>query len=329
MLSRLTRPAALATVSLCALAALTACGDDAPEEETASGFDAVEVSGPVGQEPEVEWDAMLEPGETQAEVVEEGDGPALEDGDKVLTNFAISNDVEQDVSFETYSDKGLLLEVGSETEPTQVLELMTQLITDEIEPGTTTVGTRIALAVDAEEEFGDLALNLAPLGIGNKDGFVLVADLSAVPLDGPEGKSRPAPRWAPELVVKKGKPTALDSSGLPEPDPKAEELGKAVLVEGSGAVVEDGDQIVVDYIGQVYDGDKPFDNGFTRPDPTIFKIGEGAVIDGWDQGLVDVKVGSRVLLRVPPKLGYGKKGQGEDIPGGSTLYFVVDVLAAT
>ncbi|WP_322936295.1 FKBP-type peptidyl-prolyl cis-trans isomerase [Nocardioides bizhenqiangii] len=328
MLSRLTRPTALTAVSLCALAVLTACGDDSPEGETASGFDAVEVSGPVGEVPEVDWSAMLEPGETEAQVVEEGDGAVIEDGDKVLTNLAISNDFGQDISFDTYSDQGVLLEVGSEAEPAQVVDLMTQLVKDEIEPGTTTVGTRVAIVADAEEEFGDLALNLSSLGIGNEDGFVLVADFEAVALDGPEGKTRPAPAWAPEIVQEKGKPTALDSSGLPEPDPKATELGKAVLVEGTGPVVEKGQQIVANYIGQVYGAKKPFDSGYARPDPAIFEIGTGAVVKGWDQGLVGEKVGSRVLLEIPPKLGYGKKGQGEDIPGDSTLYFVVDILAA-
>ena len=328
MLSRLTRPAALATVSLCALAVLSACGEDTPDEETAVGFDAVEVSGPVGEVPEVDWSAMLEPGESQAEVVEEGTGAVIEEGDQVLTDLAISNDVGQDIAYETYSGQALLLKVGAEVEPTQVVDLMTQMINEEIEPGTTTVGTRIAITADAEEEFGDLALNLATLGIGNEDGFVLVADLQAVPLDGPEGKSRPAPSWAPEIVEKKGEPTALDSSGLPEPDPKATELGKAVLVEGTGPAVEKGQQIVANYIGQVYGADAPFDNSYARPDPALFEIGTGAVVKGWDQGLVGAKVGSRVLLEIPPALGYGKKGQGEDIPGNSTLYFVVDILAA-
>ena len=329
MLSRLTRPAALATVSLCALAVLTACGDDSPEEgETAAGFDAVEVSGPVGEVPEVEWKAMLEPGEAQSEVVEEGTGAVIEEGDKVLTNLAISNDFGQDISYETYSSQGSLLAVGSVTEPAQVTDLMTQMVKDEIEPGTTTVGTRIAIVADAKEEFDELALRLSTLGIGNEDGFVLVADLQAVVLDGPEGKSRPAPNWAPEIVEQKGKPTALDSSGLPEPDPKATDLGKAVLVQGTGPVVEKGQQIVANYIGQVYGADKPFDSGYSRPDPSVFQIGAGAVVKGWDQGLVGEKVGSRVLLEIPPKLGYGKKGQGEDIPGDSTLYFVVDILAA-
>jgi peptidylprolyl isomerase len=329
VLSRLTRPAALATVSLCALAVLTACGDDEPEEETAPGFEAVEVSGPVGEEPQIEWKAMLEPGKTQVEVVEEGDGPVLEKGDQVLTNVAISTDFSGDISYDTFGEDGaLLLEVGTEKEPTQVIDLMTNLISEQIEAGTTTVGTRIAAAVDAEEEFGDLSLNLSQLGIGNQDGFVVVADLEAVPLDGAEGKSSPPPSWAPEITYEKGEPTNLDSSAQPKPDAKSKKLLEAVLTQGTGPVVEKGDTIVVDYIGQLYDGDKPFDDGFARKEPTTFSIGVGGVVKGWDQGLVGQKVGSRVLLQIPPALGYGKEGQGEDIPPNSTLYFVIDVLAA-
>ena len=57
-------------------------------------------------------------------------------------------------------------------------------------------------------------------------------------------------------------------------------------------------------------------------------LGQGAVIKGWDDALAGVAVGSRVMLQIPPALGYGKEGSGEDIPGGATLYFLIDVLAA-
>lgn len=331
MLSRLTRPAATTTVALCALAVLTACGDDASDEgKTAAGFDAVEISGAVGEVPEIDWNARVEAGKAVTKVVEEGEGPVVEDGDQVLVNLAVSNDVEQDISFDTYGEEGaLLLTVGEEKEPTQVVDLMTELISKEIEPGTTRVGTRIAAVVDVKEQWEEnIGLLLTPLGVGNEDGMVVVADLEAVPLDGPEGKSKSAPSWAPDITVKKGEPTNLDTSGQPEPDPKATKIAEALLVEGTGPVVEKGDLIIADYIGQTYGGARPFDDSFSRKDPASFTIGVGAVVQGWDDGLVGKKVGSRVLLRIPPKLGYGKQGQGEDIPGNATLYFVVDILAA-
>jgi len=330
VLSRLTRPAALFSASMCALAVLTACGDDSSEGETAAGFDAVSISGPVGELPEIDWKANLESGDTETQVVEEGDGAVVEEGDKVLVNLAVSNDVSKDVTFDTYGDQGaLMLEVGVDTEPQQVVELMTELISREIEPGTTTLGTRIAAVVDVEEEWEpNVGLALTPLGVGNEDGMVVVADLEAVPLDGPQGKTAAAPNWAPRIVMTKGEPSALDSSGLPEPDPKAKKIAKAVLIEGTGPVVEKGDLMIANYIGQIYAGDKPFDTSYGKKAPGTFTIGVGGVVKGWDDGLVGAKVGSRVLLRIPPGLGYGKEGQGEDIPPNSTLYFIVDILAA-
>jgi peptidylprolyl isomerase len=333
---RVRRPAALTSAVLISLATLSACGDDPAPEESAAGFDAVSVSGPVGETPEIEWKAMLDSGEKQVEVVEEGDGTEIADGDKVLVNYAISDEYTQEITLDTFGEDqpALSVEVGAEdVPPAAPADLLTDLLVDAIEPGMKT-GTRIAMTVDAKEEWSDPALEpyvlqLAQVGIGNEDGFVLVGDLEAVPLAGPEGKSKPAPGWAPKIVQSKGKPTSLDSSGLPEPDPKAKKITKAILIQGTGPVVEKGDLLVANYIGQVHGGDQPFDESYSGGQPRDFPIGVGQVVKGWDQGLVGVKVGSRVLLRIPPSLGYGKQGNPQaGIKGTDTLYFVIDVLAA-
>ena len=53
----------------------------------------------------------------------------------------------------------------------------------------------------------------------------------------------------------------------------------------------------------------------------------GMVIGGWDRGLVGQRVGSRVLLSIPPDLGYGQRGVPQaGIKGGDTLVFVVDII---
>jgi peptidylprolyl isomerase len=86
---------------------------------------------------------------------------------------------------------------------------------------------------------------------------------------------------------------------------------------------------VVNYLGQVYGGDAPFDSSFSRGAPTSFQIGVGAVVKGWDKALVGRAVGSRVLLSIPPDLGYGEEGNKQaGIKATDTLYFVVDILAA-
>jgi len=98
-----------------------------------------------------------------------------------------------------------------------------------------------------------------------------------------------------------------------------------VLTPGDGAAVVAGDLVFVDYLGMTWAG-KVFDNSFDRKEPFSFTVGTSQVIKGWDQGLLGQKVGSRILLGIPPELGYGAKGAGTDIPPNAALLFAVDVV---
>ena len=93
------------------------------------------------------------------------------------------------------------------------------------------------------------------------------------------------------------------------------------------SAIASADRVTVDYLGQVWSpqATKPFDQSYDG-DPATFSIGLSRVIKAWDQGLVGVTEGSRVLLVCPPGLAYGNAAQGDDIPAGSTLVFVIDVL---
>ena len=72
---------------------------------------------------------------------------------------------------------------------------------------------------------------------------------------------------------------------------------------------------MVRYLGQTYDGKKPFDESFSSKTLEARQVGVGGYIKGWDKGLVGVKAGSRVMLLVPPSEGYGKAGSGQEDPG--------------
>ncbi|SNU02353.1 peptidylprolyl isomerase [Ruaniaceae bacterium KH17] len=101
-----------------------------------------------------------------------------------------------------------------------------------------------------------------------------------------------------------------------------------VLREGGGAEVEPGQEIEVNYLGQVWGGGV-FDNSYDRGQTLTFPIGVGMVIGGWDDGLVGRTVGSRVLLSIPPEHGYGPRGVPQaGIGGTDTLVFVVDIVGA-
>ena len=106
-------------------------------------------------------------------------------------------------------------------------------------------------------------------------------------------------------------------------------LVKSVVTEGSGPAVAKGDLLVGHYVGQVWGATTPFDSSFKRGSLASFPIGVGKVVPGWDETLVGVKTGSRVLLSLPPEKGYGATGNsGAGIKGTDTIVFVVDVVGA-
>ncbi|MDQ1744541.1 MAG: peptidylprolyl isomerase [Pseudonocardiales bacterium] len=114
--------------------------------------------------------------------------------------------------------------------------------------------------------------------------------------------------------------------------PAPSQLSEQVLTTGTGDVVAKGDTLVANYSGQTWAGKdgKPniFDSSFDRGSPAAFVIGTGAVIPGWDKTLVGKRLGSRVLLAIPPADGYGSQGQPDaGITGTDTLVFVVDLVA--
>lgn len=107
------------------------------------------------------------------------------------------------------------------------------------------------------------------------------------------------------------------------------DLEVEVLHRGTGKVLEAGDQITCHYLGQVWGG-AVFDNSYDRGEPLDFRIGVGQVIRGWDDGLVGQRVGSRVLLSIPSRFGYGSRGVPQaGIRGGDTLVFVTDIVGAS
>ncbi|MGA7689788.1 MAG: FKBP-type peptidyl-prolyl cis-trans isomerase [Jiangellales bacterium] len=103
------------------------------------------------------------------------------------------------------------------------------------------------------------------------------------------------------------------------------ELVVETVVEGDGDEVMAGDLLLTDYAGVLWDTGEEFDSSWSRGEPSAFGIGVQMVIPGWDSGLVGQRVGSRVLLVVPPEEGYGDEESASGIPGGSTLVFALDI----
>lgn len=121
-----------------------------------------------------------------------------------------------------------------------------------------------------------------------------------------------APAGKPQVEVPKGKP------------PKQLEIEDITV--GDGAVAKPGDEVTVQYVGVNYKSGEEFDASWDRGEPFTFTLGNGEVIQGWDQGVEGMKEGGRRRLIIPPALGYGPSGFPPAIPPNETLVFVVDLV---
>ena len=98
------------------------------------------------------------------------------------------------------------------------------------------------------------------------------------------------------------------------------------IIVGTGASPTKGKTVIVHYTGWLLNG-KKFDSSVDRGKPFEFRIGVGQVIQGWDQGVMSMKIGGKRRLTIPPQLAYGSRNVGDGlIPPNSTLIFEVELL---
>ncbi|MBS2938058.1 FKBP-type peptidyl-prolyl cis-trans isomerase [Nocardioides sp. J2M5] len=316
------RSAALGGLLSLSLVGLAACGSSSSDsEEGGKSLSSVTIEGKQGVEPKVTFDGRLDGSDEETEVLVEGDGDTVEDGQTVEANWWIGNGFTEEEAQSTYT---------KDADATQSVEL-----TKDVLPFLrdamigNQVGDRVVVLTSADQAYGEAGN--PSIGIGNKDSVLVVVDIMGAketvppvpPLDGPQGEDKKPAGWAPTLIEKDGVITGLDFTDAHQPSGK---LIATTLVKGDGAKVKSGQTITVDYLGQVYDAKAPFDESYTK-EPAEFPIGVGSVIKGWDERLVGRTVGSRVILEIPPADGYGATGnEGAGIKGTDTLFFVVDIL---
>ncbi len=309
----------LATGALASALVLTGCGEDSADtSETSAAISAVQVSGSDPEaEPEVTVDAPVAVTETESKVVTEGTGEAVAADDLVSIQAVIVNGTDGKVATSTWEQGPVGLDLGDEN--------LFASFRDEL-PGQK-VGSRVIITSTPEDAFGDQGNT--QLGIQKDDPVVFVIDVvgSSPILTEAEGTAVPPKAGLPTVTMNEGKPATIT---IPKDAKAPTKTIVQPLIEGEGAEVKDGQTVRVAYTGALWKDGSVFDSSANRPEQPYFEfpLGQGQVIKGWDAGLKGQKVGSRVLLVIPPEDGYGEAGSPPSIAGDDTLVFVVDILAA-
>jgi FKBP-type peptidyl-prolyl cis-trans isomerase len=302
-------------------AALAACGSSsssspAPAPTASAANKDVKVSGAFGISPTVKFPKAKAGASLYTKTLIQGAGQPLTTTESLVGNFVL-----YDWKGATQKLVGSTFKNGSPT-----------LFTGQLLPGLRAAligqktGSRVLAVIPPADGFG--AAGNSQIGVAGTDTLVFVIDMVSEVgnTDGASGaKVSSGGGGLPTVTAAPGKAPTVK---VPASAPPAK-LTVKTLAQGTGQKVAKGDFVVVQYTGVIWKTGKVFDSSWSRSAPFAFSIGAGQVVKGWDTGLLGQSVGSRVLLAIPPALGYGKAGVSSGsvkISGTDTLVFVVDIL---
>jgi peptidylprolyl isomerase len=308
------RTAAALLLPLIAALALVGCGSSSPPP---SSNTLVSATGTFGKAPAVTIPTKKAAAGLYVRTEIQGRGPTLSKTEAFLGNYVVY----------IWSGTTHKLALSTYTATPQVLS-------GTLLPGLETalegkkMGSRVLAVLPPKYGYG--ASGNSQVGITGTDTLVFVVDMI---------KSYAGTASASGTHVSDGGgglPTVAAATGkapgvtIPKTAPPSK-LVVTTLIKGSGPPVAKGQEVVTQYVGLIWRTGKVFDSSWARGAPFGFQIAAtpAQIIPGWDTGLLGVPVGSRVMLVIPPKDGYGSSGESSvGIKGTDTLVFVVDVLDA-
>lgn len=274
------------------------------------------ITGDYGKKAEIQVPGEKSDGTFVVKVLSEGTGPKVEKNNWTSVDYTAKDwNTGKDIP-SSYDNNGKpqIFQAGTDA----LIPALDQAVVGK------KAGSRVLVVAPPAAAFGDKGK--ADMSIGGKDDLIFVIDIrnTNAPDAVVSGTVTPPPADFPQVKDNGKKPAEITPvAGAKEPT----ELKTHVLIKGTGPAVEKGEKVVVQYTGALFKDGKVFDSSLSKGQAFSFPVGGGQVIQGWDQGLAGQTVGSRVELVIPAALAYGDKGQG-DIPPGSTLVFVVDILDA-
>jgi peptidylprolyl isomerase len=190
------------------------------------------------------------------------------------------------------------------------------------------VGSRVLAVIPPAEGYG--TSGNSQLGIKGTTTLVFVIDLLKSYADSASASGAQESAGGGTLPTVTAHAGAAPTIAVPANNPPSALVTKT-LIKGSGPKVAKGQFVIAQYAGYIWRTKKVFDSSWTSGSPFGFVIGASPeqVIPGWDTGLTGQTVGSRVMLVIPPKDGYGSTGASQaGITGTDTLVFVVDIIDA-
>jgi FKBP-type peptidyl-prolyl cis-trans isomerase len=305
----LRRVAAALVVPLLLLTA--ACGGGKGSSAPSAPLPAVTAGAKFGEKPTVAKGSGDPPGDLVVKTLAQGNGPVVKKGDFVLVNYLgqLWNSGQPfDNSFDRGQPFGVKVGAG------EVIKGWDQALAGQ------KAGSRIEMAIPPDLAYGAQG---QPPTIPPNSTLVFVVDLlNSTAARAAKGAVQPQ---NDATLPKVGTNTDDKAPSIDVPKaPAPKNLVAKYIIEGTGPAVKSSDTVIVQYKGVLWDGGKQFDSSYDRGQPAVFALHQ--VVPGWAEGLTGKKVGSRVLIVVPPSLGYKSQGYPPAIPPNATLVFSVDIL---
>jgi peptidylprolyl isomerase len=315
------RIAAALLVPLAACLALVGCGSAGSSASSADANAAVKVTGSFGKQPSVSIPAETASANLVINTPIKGSGPALSGADNALANIAV---------YKWTGTKHQLITTTFSAGPQMIPARMGL-------PGLASamkgahLGSRIVAVLPPKYGYGPTGNS--QLQVTGKDTLVWVIDLIQQFSAGQAATGTQVSNGGGNLPTVTAKTGQSPVISVPKNSPPSK-LSVTTLIKGSGPALTNGETVVAEYVGAIWRNGKVFSTTWPNSAqpagiPFSFQLG-GGVIQGWNNGLVGVPVGSRVMLVIPPALGYGPQGgqPSAGIQKNDTLVFVIDILDA-
>jgi FKBP-type peptidyl-prolyl cis-trans isomerase len=319
---------AIIVIPVLACLVIAGCGSSKPSSSSSSSASSssasnsnanasVTVSGAFGTAPTVKIPKLKADNKLAVKTVIQGTGATFTKSDAMAANFVLYfwDGTTNSLKANTFTSNPTV--IGG----TMLPGLETALIGQKI-------GSRVLAVIPPAQGYG--TSGNSQLGITGSTTLVFVIDMLKSYADTASASGATESNGGGTLPTVTAHVGSAPTITVPADKPPATLVTKT-LIKGTGPKLVKGQYVIAQYTGYIWRTKKVFDSSWSSGSPFGFVIGASPeqVISGWDTGLAGQTVGSRVMLVIPPKDGYGSSGASQaGINGTDTLVFVVDIIDA-